>query len=223
MEPASTGETSWLPVALSVDVPAGVAAPVLLQGRELVLWRSAGGRIQAWEDRCPHRGMRLSFGFVRGEALACLYHGWRFGADAACTAIPAHPDLTPPATLRANAFACAEAGGLVFVADAGILTPPELPEDWAGRDWAPVRSIALAASHRTAMTALVAQAETIGTFHCIVLAEGARLLVAVQPTDTERTTLHGLAEGSPAPAVLGEAADWIEAFARALAVPAAAA
>lgn len=27
------------------------------------------------EDRCPHRGMKMSFA-VRGDHIACLYHGW---------------------------------------------------------------------------------------------------------------------------------------------------
>ena len=44
-----------------------------------------------WEDRCPHRGMRLSMGFVRSDRIACLYHGWQYGTDGHCLYIPAHP------------------------------------------------------------------------------------------------------------------------------------
>ena len=32
-------------------------------------------------DRCPHRGERLSGGQVRGEGLACPYHGWTWAPD----------------------------------------------------------------------------------------------------------------------------------------------
>ncbi|GIS36806.1 MAG: hypothetical protein Ct9H90mP8_2260 [Pseudomonadota bacterium] len=29
------------------------------------------------DNRCPHRGTRLSLGFFSGKQLACLYHGWQ--------------------------------------------------------------------------------------------------------------------------------------------------
>jgi nitrite reductase/ring-hydroxylating ferredoxin subunit len=104
-------------VGLSRDLPDGRAMRALLPGRDLVVWRSGSGRLTAWDNRCPHRGMRLSFGFVRGEVLACLYHGWQFSAeDGRCRHIPAHPDLEPPETIRARAYPVGEAGGLIWVA-----------------------------------------------------------------------------------------------------------
>jgi len=87
---------------------------------DMAVWRGHSGRVHAWDNRCPHRGMRLSFGFVRGDRLACLYHGWQFGEDAACRHIPAHPDLEPPQTICATAYGCAEFDGLIWAsADAG--------------------------------------------------------------------------------------------------------
>src|SRR3989338_2212937 len=117
--------TEWVAVGLSRDLPAGVAMPALWQGRELAVWRSASGKLSAWNDRCPHRGMRLSHGFVRGETLACIYHGWVYGTSGSCIHIPAHPDLVPPATIKAETFLCVEAGGGVWVGAAGgARTPP---------------------------------------------------------------------------------------------------
>ncbi len=107
---------TWVAVALTPDLPAGVAIPARLAGEDIALWRSASGRVQAWGDRCPHRGMRLSHGFVRGETLACIYHGWRYGTDGGCSHIPAHPSLEPPKTITARVFACHEAGGVIFAA-----------------------------------------------------------------------------------------------------------
>lgn len=114
----------WSPIALSRDVPEGVTRAVILDGRELVIWRSEAGATQVWEDRCPHRGMRLSFGFVRGEALNCLYHGWQYGTSASCRKIPAHPDLTVPSTIRANACASTETGGFILASLAAEPGPP---------------------------------------------------------------------------------------------------
>ena len=98
--PADTAAPSWTPVALSADIPPATVAPGLFGDHDLALWRSASGRIAAWFDRCPHRGMRLSHGFVRGEALSCIYHGWSYGASGGCRHIPAHPNLEPPEAIR---------------------------------------------------------------------------------------------------------------------------
>ena len=55
--------TLWHPVALASAVQPGPVAVTLLE-QPLVLWRDADGRVQAWADRCPHRGARLSLGQV---------------------------------------------------------------------------------------------------------------------------------------------------------------
>lgn len=117
----------WTPIALSRDVAVETTRAVVLGGDELVLWRGASGALQLWEDRCPHRGMRLSFGFVRGNRLNCLYHGWEYAADARCMRIPAHPDLVVPPTIRARPFAVVESGAMVWTSavDAAPALEPE--------------------------------------------------------------------------------------------------
>lgn len=102
-------------LALSTHIPPGEAHPAVLNGFELVIWRGMDGAVNLWEDRCPHRGMRLSFGFVRDNRLACLYHGWEFGDDSGCKRIPAHPDLEPPKTLCATPFPVAERFGMIVL------------------------------------------------------------------------------------------------------------
>jgi nitrite reductase/ring-hydroxylating ferredoxin subunit len=104
----------WVPIALSRDVPLGATRAVVIEGEERVVWRAHDGGVQVWEDRCPHRGMRLSLGFVRDNTLNCLYHGWTYEAGATCVRIPAHPDLKVPPTIKANAFPVREAGGMVW-------------------------------------------------------------------------------------------------------------
>lgn len=129
---------SWTPVALSRDIPAGSAAPAQLDGNDLVVWRSASGKINAWSDRCPHRGMRLSQGFVRGEFLSCIYHGWRYGDGGQCRKIPAHPELTPPDAIKVPTFAVTEVAGVVWVAAADAV-PEQEPTGYDG--FAPFRSL----------------------------------------------------------------------------------
>lgn len=193
----------WTAVALGDDIVAGSAAPVLLDGAEFVVWRSASGTIRAWEDRCPHRGMRLSFGFVRGEQLACLYHGWRFDADAACVAIPAHPDLEPPATICANAFPCVERGGFVLVDPSrGGLAPPDFGPA------TPVRSLTLIATPTEILRAV--DHPTEDTFLRCAGPAGRTLLLAIQPMDAARTTIHIALEGHSDAALLAAVSAWGE-------------
>lgn len=127
---------SWIAAALSADLPKNVAMPNCIQGTDLAIWRSASGKVQAWIDRCPHRGMRLSHGFVRGETLACIYHGWRYGADGGCNHIPAHPALTPPKSIMATAFSTHDDGNLIWVALEDVPTLPHCPDGFA-----PLRSL----------------------------------------------------------------------------------
>ena len=119
--------SGWYPIALSTAVTAGTTRAVHLGGREIMIWRDLGGEAHVWEDRCPHRGMRLSFGFVRENGLSCLYHGWQYGASSSCVRIPAHPDLEVPKTIHATAFPMLEAGGLIWASlDASPDPAPEL-------------------------------------------------------------------------------------------------
>ncbi|WP_204141616.1 aromatic ring-hydroxylating dioxygenase subunit alpha [Halomicronema sp. CCY15110] len=77
----------WYVVARSAEVtnkPVGVT----LWGEAIVLYRDAKGHIQALEDRCPHRQVKLSEGEVAQGELECIYHGWRFDAAGGCTHVP---------------------------------------------------------------------------------------------------------------------------------------
>lgn len=50
-------QQDWHPVAETIEP--GTVRSVKLLEREFVIWR-CGDRILAWDDRCPHRGVRLS-------------------------------------------------------------------------------------------------------------------------------------------------------------------
>ncbi|MBX6318295.1 Rieske (2Fe-2S) protein [Pigmentiphaga sp.] len=118
----------WCAVAASRDVPVQSVIPVMLEELSLAVWRSSDGSIHAWHDRCPHRGMRLSMGDVAEKGLVCPYHGWRFGGDAQCNFIPAHPGGTPPAAARVRPYPAVERNGYIWVArqDTSV-EPPSLP------------------------------------------------------------------------------------------------
>jgi nitrite reductase/ring-hydroxylating ferredoxin subunit len=177
---------AWTPAILSPDLPPGLVAPSFCDGAEVAVWRGHSGRVAAWIDRCPHRGMRLSHGFVRGDLLSCLYHGWRFDEDGRCRKIPAHPDLEPPGTIRTQAIACTEAGGVVWVAAAA---PDAPPPSLAGL--APLRSLTLDADPE-ALAEAAGLAVTDGALQLAATADAPALRLLLQPLRTG-TTIHALA------------------------------
>ena len=65
-----TERSLWHPVAQSQEVVTA-PLPVQLLEQPLVLWRNAEGLVQAFNDRCPHRGARLSMGRVENNNLEC--------------------------------------------------------------------------------------------------------------------------------------------------------
>lgn len=105
----------WHPIAASSDlVPRHVYHAQIL-GRELALWRADDGNVNAWENRCLHRGVRLSIGVNDGTELLCQYHGWRYAnRTASCTYIPAHPADAPARTICNNTYPAVEHYGLVW-------------------------------------------------------------------------------------------------------------
>jgi phenylpropionate dioxygenase-like ring-hydroxylating dioxygenase large terminal subunit len=120
----------WHPVAIASQIAAGVVTPTDLLDTRLALWRDNAGQLHAWEDRCPHRGTRLSMGTLQGDTLRCAYHGWTFGSEGRCRHIPALPALGE-ANLKAQVatYAVQERHGLVWVClgtPAG--EPPPFPE-----------------------------------------------------------------------------------------------
>jgi phenylpropionate dioxygenase-like ring-hydroxylating dioxygenase large terminal subunit len=125
--------THWHPVALAEDCATSPLA-VRLLGQDLVLWRDGAGAINAWADRCPHRGARLSLGRVVFGQLECGYHGWRFATSGQCVKVPALPTFEPPATHCATRFEAQEAYGLVWARLApGEIALPRFEAEFDGR------------------------------------------------------------------------------------------
>jgi phenylpropionate dioxygenase-like ring-hydroxylating dioxygenase large terminal subunit len=104
----------WHPVALA-DALSDAPLAVELLERNLMLWRDASGAVNAWADKCPHRGARLSLGKLCEGRLECPYHGWQFEPSGRCVQVPALPDFVPPATHTARTYFCTEQHGLIWV------------------------------------------------------------------------------------------------------------
>jgi phenylpropionate dioxygenase-like ring-hydroxylating dioxygenase large terminal subunit len=104
----------WHPV-LAADALAGAPVGVRLLDTDLVLWRDGSGAARAFDDRCPHRGTRLSLGCVQQGRLECPYHGWQFDGSGRCAHVPAQPAFQPPASHAARTHAVDSRHGMLWV------------------------------------------------------------------------------------------------------------
>jgi 5,5'-dehydrodivanillate O-demethylase len=75
-------------VGRAVDLPVGRATKIKVLGEEFTLYRGETGTPHVVAHRCPHRGTQLSAGYVEGDEIRCIYHGWKFNGDGACTERP---------------------------------------------------------------------------------------------------------------------------------------
>ena len=112
---------NWYPIASSLDVPKRHVYHAQLLGREFAVWRADVGNVNVWENRCLHRGVRLSIGINEGTELRCQYHGWRYAnRTAGCTYIPAHPADAPSRTICNNTYPVCEFMGMIWSGEEAI-------------------------------------------------------------------------------------------------------
>ncbi|MES2722362.1 MAG: aromatic ring-hydroxylating dioxygenase subunit alpha [Pseudomonadota bacterium] len=117
---------AWYLGALSGDLKPGKLQRVEMLGEPVMLGRSKAGEVFALRDICPHRAAPLSAGQFRtdssgAETVECPYHGWRFGRDGACRAIPSltADQAMDVGRIRVRRYPVAESQGLVFIWMAG--------------------------------------------------------------------------------------------------------
>ncbi len=192
---------AWHPIAASDDLPLRHVFHGQLLGQEMAVWRADDGHVNVWENRCLHRGVRLSIGINEGAELKCQYHGWRYAnRTAGCTYIPAHPADAPARRIANRTYPMREAHGLVWSA----LEPPDgdglpVPEG----DWLPLRPLPLQARPDAVLAGLAAQRAAgaafaplppLGMAMTLAGADGRRALFYVQPVDAGRAVIRGLVE-----------------------------
>jgi nitrite reductase/ring-hydroxylating ferredoxin subunit len=199
----------WYPITLSASIDPGTSAGARLLGQELVVWRDNSGVAHVWEDRCPHRGMKLSFGFVRGDHIACLYHGWQYDTAGHCRYIPAHPDLDVPKTIKTNVFGAVEAAGMIWVGPSEGTGPSPALGDFG--ETLPVRSLYLDCNAGIASEALNAFAPPLfgsagdAGYELLTAADGLltltngadSLLIGMQPVSETAIAMHIAISGPP--------------------------
>lgn len=117
----------WHPVAASVELKSDAMIPLRVLGEDLVLFRDGRGKLGLVEDRCAHRGVRLSCGFSDHVGLRCPYHGWCYDTTGQCVDQPAEPaESRLKDSVKITSYPVRELSGMVF-AYLGPLPVPQLP------------------------------------------------------------------------------------------------
>ena len=78
----------WHPVSRAEDLAVGRAVPIRVMSEDFTLYRGESGAPHVVAFRCAHRGTQLSTGWVEGDCLRCLYHGWKYDASGQCVEQP---------------------------------------------------------------------------------------------------------------------------------------
>ncbi|MDQ3714794.1 MAG: aromatic ring-hydroxylating dioxygenase subunit alpha [Actinomycetota bacterium] len=103
----------WVRVAATDEIGSS-PVPVSAGGGDFVLVRlHTGGPPAVFAAHCPHRLVPLAAAKVVEGTLQCAYHGWRFGPDGRCVAVPsltADANLPPRAHLAEPPEVCELAG-----------------------------------------------------------------------------------------------------------------
>ena len=191
--------SGWFPVASSEDLPLRHVFQAKLFDREMAIWRADDGNVNVWENRCLHRGVRLSIGVNEGLELKCQYHGWRYAnKTAGCIYIPAHPANAPARQITNRTYPAVERFGLVWTT-----LEKDLPFDaaWPDGDWSVLRAIpvhagpdAVAAALCKALGAVPRPDIHAFAFALSTLCE-APVLALLQPQDSGRTVVRCLLSG----------------------------
>jgi vanillate O-demethylase monooxygenase subunit len=104
---------------LGTDAPLAAVA----EGRNVVLWRTEGGRPVAFADLCAHMPLPLSTGRCEGGRLQCRYHGLTYDPSGAVVGVYSHAIEDER---RVRTYPAAERGGHVWV---WLGDPEEADED----------------------------------------------------------------------------------------------
>ncbi|WP_373541391.1 Rieske 2Fe-2S domain-containing protein [Chamaesiphon sp.] len=105
--------------------------PTLLKifDRELVLYRTSDGHIQAMANACVHRGAALANGWIDRDCIVCPYHGWHYQPDGSCVKIPSITTGNIPKSARMTTDPVQEKYGWIwlFLGDGSPGEIPSLP------------------------------------------------------------------------------------------------
>src|SRR5262245_60715423 len=103
----------WQPVYRAKDLSPGQTKPIRIMSEDFTLYRGESGTTHLLAPRCAHRRAQLSAGWVEGDCIRCMYHGWKYDGSGQCVEQPAE-DESFAKKIRIRSYPTREYLGLVF-------------------------------------------------------------------------------------------------------------
>jgi phenylpropionate dioxygenase-like ring-hydroxylating dioxygenase large terminal subunit len=114
MNPFPALQKAWYIACRSSQLKRKPIARTILN-TPIVLFRNSDGHASALLDRCPHRNIALSKGWVKDQVLVCPYHGWEFDGKGICQQVPGLLDERIQKARNISSFPIVEQDGMVWV------------------------------------------------------------------------------------------------------------
>lgn len=95
----------------------------------ILFWRTQAGEVTAMSDRCVHRRFPLSEppSQLVDDTVVCGYHGFTYGADGVCVAVPGQTRIPRTARLRSYPVIERDSFIWVFIGDAAKADSTPIP------------------------------------------------------------------------------------------------
>ncbi|MEU7484006.1 Rieske 2Fe-2S domain-containing protein [Streptomyces sp. NPDC042319] len=139
----------WHCLGLADAFKDGVPHEVEAFGTRLVVFQGeSDGALHVLNAYCPHMGGNLAHGSVKGDAVACPFHDWRWAGNGRCAGVPYARRVPPRA--RTRAWTTLEENRQLFVwyDPEGNPPPPEVTipriegafsDEWSDWTWHTIR------------------------------------------------------------------------------------
>ncbi len=120
----------WYPVEFDSALGREKVIGIRFQNTSVALYRDRHGNVRAIEDRCAHRLVKLSHGFVEGCNIRCVYHGWTYAPDGTLCNIEHESFGKPFPSVKLRTFPVQIRYELiwVFFGDPSLLKQRHLPD-----------------------------------------------------------------------------------------------
>src|SRR5215472_7791711 len=127
---------TWYIAAIDVEIGRSLVSRIVA-GKRLVLYRRLNGQPVALEDACWHRLVPLSKGNLKGDVVACGYHGLEFNPEGHCVFMPSQDTVNPAARVRSFPIVERNRFIWVWIGDPLLANPCKVPDlFWNGHaDW----------------------------------------------------------------------------------------
>ncbi len=131
-------ENQWYIVCFERELKHKNPIGKTILGKDIVVFKSKEGKVHVLEDRCCHRNVHLSLGYVQDNHIKCGYHGWEYNGKGKCVEIPSlRPDQSIPNAACLKTFPSKIQHKIVwvYIGDESQLDEADIPlfkelDDW---------------------------------------------------------------------------------------------